>query len=294
MSAPETPTTPIVERWAGSNKPYRGAVDHGVPDTEEPMELTGYDNTIAVPYADDEPEPKPVLVKIVQSESNERKLWRPDLITVANNAVRIIGAAKNRTVQLRNDGPADVFLSSDPGTPTWLAYRLKVNGNVTIAAEDDVYAVAAPVVAANADVKGHSTLVARGTQGSASTRAGNWLRIGDNAEAVRLFLRVFAITGLAPTGIIGRLLVDAVGDQSVEVGVLDTASTTAVGTVSANTGNAGALTTRIRGSIVVTGGDATTVVDAALLAFVDNPTADVTGTPQLATLSALYEYAVGV
>lgn len=75
------PITPVPERYAGDNLPYRGIEQHGVSVDEnwrDPADdmAVGPDGRLVDVYEHDAPEPDPIPVYIVNESSRERRSFR--------------------------------------------------------------------------------------------------------------------------------------------------------------------------------------------------------------------------
>lgn len=105
------PIPPVPEKYAGDNLPYRGIEQHGVSvdenwrDPADDMAI-GPDGRLVDVYEHDAPEPEPVPVRIVGTDSAERPAFRTMRMHLDTNAgpTLLLGKdSRRQSVFIRND-----------------------------------------------------------------------------------------------------------------------------------------------------------------------------------------------
>jgi hypothetical protein len=136
----------VPEHYEGVNFPYRGTETHGVkpPDgakydtrefqyPEEPPEH----------YAEPEPEPNPVLVRVVQDHAREILDWRTVRVPVSQNPVLLVGRnLARRKLRIRNlDGANAIYIGPDPNVSTVSGYKISAGQEMNeLVTTEPVYA----------------------------------------------------------------------------------------------------------------------------------------------------------
>lgn len=137
--------TPVPEGRVGSNHPYRGIEQHGVPDTEHPdpnedwSEATGDGE-----YVDEKPEIEPVPVIIVNSHQREFKDWLPHRTTCGLNSNQLVGQNLRRSnlVITNLDATHTIYLGPDSSVATFTGFPLKAGFSMTfLTSQADVWAI---------------------------------------------------------------------------------------------------------------------------------------------------------
>jgi hypothetical protein len=116
---------PVPEKHKGQNHPYRGAVDHGVPD-EGPAVRKPLSDTVTVPVMVDEPEEQhPIPVRIVEKRSGERRDHRAGTTTVNNVRSTIVNQNDRRSsVTIINESDAVAIRIGDETVSLFSGYRV--------------------------------------------------------------------------------------------------------------------------------------------------------------------------
>ncbi len=135
---------PRAEDYAGDNNPYRGTEAHGVEQTVDPMDISGYDGTVPVVYDTPAPEPTPVPVRIVTESSREIKDWDANawFLNEGGRSYLLANRLDTRTkVKVTNAGPDPIFLGRRPTfVPDTAPLRLAVGETFETASTREVYA----------------------------------------------------------------------------------------------------------------------------------------------------------
>lgn len=163
--APERPTAPLMERYAGTNIPYRGIQQHGVDAEVEYPDMPDFSDE-SEEYADYPTEVPPVPVIVVNESAEEHKRFRVmnfktpglngDPGTFDNvRAIQVLGRDMNRTsVTITYHGTAnggsgytDAYFSHEPfvvanssggGRPS-NAFELGARAPITLHTTEPVY-----------------------------------------------------------------------------------------------------------------------------------------------------------
>lgn len=147
-----TPVTPIAERYAGENLPYRGIENHGVPVFDKPGPLDAdeldYEKEEAFDYpSDPQGDQRPVPVYVVNNSPVEQKRWIPSQSPVADiEAVRLAGQDRRRTkLRLKVLATTDsVFIGNQPNVSSSTGVIIEgTDGWIDLVTTDEVWAICA-------------------------------------------------------------------------------------------------------------------------------------------------------
>jgi hypothetical protein len=123
---------PIEEHYAGVNFPYRGTEQHGVAvpaDTKYDTREFQYEEEEPEKYLPGEPEPDPILVKVVQDHAREIREFRVVRIPVSQTPVQLVGKnLSRRSLRIRNTDTVNaIYIGPDPSVN--LVTGFKIPGN---------------------------------------------------------------------------------------------------------------------------------------------------------------------
>jgi len=146
---------PIMEEYAGTNRPYLGTQDHGVPAPY--VDHGGERSTVPrgeVEFEEPKSEEPPIPVRVVQSEGNELRTFRTlrDYVPAAGvpqvqGARRIVGADMTRTkakVQIFDPASAEtVYIGATASDAAAMnGFPLRAGGTFETNAQTEIYALA--------------------------------------------------------------------------------------------------------------------------------------------------------
>lgn len=117
---------PVPEHYAGDNNPYRGIENHGVasdsPWRETDEDMPDHDGRLVTVFDQDNEEPDPIPVRIVNRSSVERRAFRV-IISYAGGmntgrAIQILGQDDSRTAAtiINRNAVGTVFIADAPET----------------------------------------------------------------------------------------------------------------------------------------------------------------------------------
>lgn len=123
---------PVPEHYAGVNFPYRGTEQHGVavPEgTEYNTRDFQYKEEEPEEYLPGDPEPDPILVRVVQEHAREIREFRTVRIPVSQAPVQLVGKnLARRSTRIRNmDTTNAIYIGPDPNVSAITGF--KINGN---------------------------------------------------------------------------------------------------------------------------------------------------------------------
>lgn len=149
-----TPMTPIPDDPAGTNLPYRGAVDHGVPFQEtELADEAHYHTGRPVEYMPEEADAVAIPVRIVQESARELRQFSTDIVELnvtgqVNPITRLAPRDERRSkITIRNNTAGDAFIGTSDlrwnGTESSNGFVLGQDESISLETTEPVYAVAA-------------------------------------------------------------------------------------------------------------------------------------------------------
>jgi hypothetical protein len=141
------PEEPVEERVAGHNYPYRGMVDHGVPDNNgEPTDEAHYWTGRPVEYVENpDEEPVPIPVRVVRGETGrEIKAFSTMQLPLNVGAPQQVAGRNERRslLKIRNivGSAGAVFIGNDPSLNAGMGYPLAAGEELTLTTTEPVYA----------------------------------------------------------------------------------------------------------------------------------------------------------
>jgi hypothetical protein len=139
------PYTPVPDDYEGDNNPYRGLQNHGVEPSGKPYEVPGFEDATPVVFEITEPEPEPVPVRIVNSETGSRQMrkWAVSALPITEGQPhQLAGRDLRRTsLILHNSGPDTVYVTPDNNAATYIAMPIGVDDTFRLETQDDVWAI---------------------------------------------------------------------------------------------------------------------------------------------------------
>lgn len=146
---------PVPEHYKGVNFPYRGTQQHGVEVPEDSHYNTRdfqYPEEKPDEYLPAEPEPDPVIVKVVSDAARERLEWRQSRYRVTDQGQRILGRNDKRKavrikVHYQTDGvdSKPIYLGNDAGVQPYTGYQMDRGETLyPFTSTEDVWAICNP------------------------------------------------------------------------------------------------------------------------------------------------------
>jgi hypothetical protein len=158
--SPDRPdrVAPVVEKYAGTNMPWRGTETHGVDvpadtvyDTLE-AQRPWVDDDADIQYMAPEEEPEPIPVKVVNETARERLAWRATRYRVTDSADMILGRHEKRRnvrikVHFQTDGVDSnpIWIGGDDTVKPYTGYQMD-RGEILFpfVSSEAVYAICNP------------------------------------------------------------------------------------------------------------------------------------------------------
>jgi hypothetical protein len=150
------PTDPILETYEGSNHPYRGIEQHGIPDTGGPSDPVREfsDGTRKVIYDEPPKEIDPVPVRVIQQGDEEIRSWRviTDKVPALNGVRRVLGQNKKRTkIRIKNNNNFFLYIGTNESIASYTGYPMGAFESLELDIQEEVW-VMNPDAALLADI----------------------------------------------------------------------------------------------------------------------------------------------
>lgn len=126
---------PVPEHYHGVNFPYRGTEQHGVAVPDDAHYNTRdfqYPEEKPDEYLPAEPEPDPILVKVVQEHAREIRDWRTVRVAVTSPPTALVGKNDSRrNTRIKNmDAANAIYIGSDNNVTSYTGYKISAGQEI--------------------------------------------------------------------------------------------------------------------------------------------------------------------